>query len=87
MYGKAYSVCPSGIFVAPGSAYQQPADLAGVQVSVGYHSGSHYSAIQGLEPFLGRDDIALHHGRERCADQLSIQPGADAVQLCAASQR
>jgi NitT/TauT family transport system substrate-binding protein len=60
MYGKAYSVCPSGIFVAPGSAYQQPADLAGVQVSVGYHSGSHYSAIQGLEPFLGRDDIALH---------------------------
>jgi NitT/TauT family transport system substrate-binding protein len=26
---------------------------------VGYHSGSHYSAIQGLEPFLDRDQIAL----------------------------
>lgn len=62
MYGRGYSVCPSGIFVSPGSAYQQPADLAGVQVSVGYHSGSHYSAIQGLEPFLGREEIALHFG-------------------------
>ena len=60
MYGQAYSVCPSGIFVAPGSACRQPRDLAGVQVSVGYHSGSHYSAIQGLEPFLDREDIALH---------------------------
>src|SRR5437764_11279798 len=30
MYGKAYSVCPSGIFVAPESSLQQPADLGGV---------------------------------------------------------
>jgi NitT/TauT family transport system substrate-binding protein len=60
MYAKAYSVCPSAIFVPPGSACQQPADLAGVEVSVGFHSGSHYSAIQGLEPFLDREDIALH---------------------------
>ena len=59
MYGQAYSVCPSGIFVAPGSAYEQPSDLAGVKVSVGYHSGSHYSAIQALEPFLDREQIAL----------------------------
>jgi NitT/TauT family transport system substrate-binding protein len=59
MYGLAYSVCPSGIFVAPGSPYQQPADLADVRVSVGYHSGSHYSAIAGLEPFLDRGQIAL----------------------------
>ncbi len=27
---------------------------------MGFHSGSHYSAIQGLEPFLERDQIALH---------------------------
>jgi NitT/TauT family transport system substrate-binding protein len=59
MYGLAYSVCPSGIFVAPGSPCRQPSDLAGVQVSVGYHSGSHYSAIQGLEPFMDRGQIAL----------------------------
>jgi NitT/TauT family transport system substrate-binding protein len=30
-----------------------------VKVGVGYHSGSHYSAIQGLEPFLERSEIAL----------------------------
>src|SRR5262249_41353350 len=60
MYGKAYSVCPSGIFVPADSPYRQPAELAGVEVAVGFHSGSHYSAIQGLEPFLERDQIALN---------------------------
>ena len=59
MYGQAYSVCPSGIFVAADSRCQQPSDLAGVEVSVGYHSGSHYSAIQALEPFLDREQITL----------------------------
>jgi NitT/TauT family transport system substrate-binding protein len=59
MWGKAYSVCVSGIFVAAGSPYHRPEDLAGVKVGVGYHSGSHYSAIQGLEPFLDREAIAL----------------------------
>jgi NitT/TauT family transport system substrate-binding protein len=59
MWGKAYSVCESGIFVAPDSVYRRPEDLAGVKVGVGYHSGSHYSAIQALEPFLDRSDIAL----------------------------
>ena len=59
MWGAAYSVCLSGIFVAPESSYHRPEDLAGVKVGVGYHSGSHYSAIQGLEPFLERPDIAL----------------------------
>jgi NitT/TauT family transport system substrate-binding protein len=59
MWGKAYSVCASAIFVAADSPYQRPEDLAGVKVGVGYHSGSHYSAIQGLEPFLERSEIAL----------------------------
>ena len=59
MWGNAYSVCPSGIFVAPESAYQRPEDLAGVPVGVGYHSGSHYSAIQGLEQYLERSKIEL----------------------------
>jgi NitT/TauT family transport system substrate-binding protein len=59
MWGKAYSVCESGIFVAPESPYQRPEDLAGVKVGVGYHSGSHYSAIQALEPFLERSEIGL----------------------------
>jgi NitT/TauT family transport system substrate-binding protein len=59
MWGKAYSVCNSGIFVAADSPYGRPEDLAGVKVGVGYHSGSHYSAIQALEPFLERSDIAV----------------------------
>jgi ABC-type nitrate/sulfonate/bicarbonate transport system substrate-binding protein len=59
MWGKAYSVCNSAIFVAPGSPHRRPEDLAGVKVGVGYHSGSHYSAIQALEPFLERPDIAV----------------------------
>jgi hypothetical protein len=59
MWGRAYSVCVSGIFVAPDSPYERPEDLAGVKVGVGHQSGSHYSAIQGLEPFLAREDIAL----------------------------
>jgi NitT/TauT family transport system substrate-binding protein len=59
MWGRAYSVCVSGIFVAPSSPYQRPEDLAGVKVGVGHESGSHYSAIQGLEPFLSREEIAL----------------------------
>ena len=59
MWGKAYSVCVSGIFAAPDSPYHRPEDLANVKVGVGYHSGSHYSAIQALEPFLERSEIAL----------------------------
>ena len=59
MWGSAYSVCVSGIFVAADSPYARPEDLAGTKVGVGYHSGSHYSAIQGLEPFLDRGAIEL----------------------------
>jgi NitT/TauT family transport system substrate-binding protein len=59
MWGRAYSVCVSGIFVADESPYRRPEDLAGTKVGVGYHSGSHYSAIQGLEPFLERSEISL----------------------------
>jgi NitT/TauT family transport system substrate-binding protein len=59
MYGHAYSLSPSGVFVAPESPYQRPEDLAGVEVGVGYHSGSHYSAIQALERFLARGQITL----------------------------
>lgn len=59
MWGKAYSVSPSGIFVAPDSPLQRPEELADVAVAVGYHSGSHYSAIQALEGFLERPAIKL----------------------------
>lgn len=59
MWGHAYSVTPAGLWVAPESDIKTPEDLAGVEVAVGYHSGSHFSAIQALEPFLAKDDIKL----------------------------
>jgi len=62
MWGHAYSVSPSGIYVPPESTIRKPEDLANVPVTVGYHSGSHYSTIQGLERFLKRDEIKLHFG-------------------------
>lgn len=62
MSGSAYSVSPSAIFVQPESTIQKPEDLAGIPVTVGYHSGSHYSTLQGLEQFLKRDEIKLHFG-------------------------
>lgn len=59
MWGHAYSVLPSGVYVAADSEIRRPQDLAGVEVAVGYHSGSHFSTIQALEAFLDPDRIAL----------------------------
>ena len=36
-----------------------PADLAGVPISVGFQSGSHYSTIQALEQYLAPSEIKL----------------------------
>jgi len=62
LFADAYSVAPSGIFVRPDSAIGSPADLAGVPISVGYQSGSHYATIQALESYLPRDRINLSFG-------------------------
>ncbi|MXW84492.1 MAG: hypothetical protein F4Z55_00705 [Boseongicola sp. SB0667_bin_21] len=59
LYANAYSVSPCGIFVPAESSIKKPEDLANVPISVGYQSGSHYSSIQSLEPFLSRDEINL----------------------------
>ena len=59
MWGRAYSVLPSGIYVAAESEIRKPEDLAGIEVAVGYHSGSHFSTIQALEAFLEPEAIKL----------------------------
>ena len=59
MYGDCYSVSPMAIFVPPESPIRTPEDLRGVTISVGYQSGSHYSTIQALEPYLPNEDIKL----------------------------
>jgi ABC-type nitrate/sulfonate/bicarbonate transport system substrate-binding protein len=59
LYADAYSVAPSGIFVAADSPIRTPADLAGAPISVGYQSGSHYATLQALESYLPKDEINL----------------------------
>jgi hypothetical protein len=59
LWADVYSVAPAGIFVPQGSPVKGPEDLAGVPVSVGFQSGSHYSSIQALEQYLTTDQITL----------------------------
>jgi ABC-type nitrate/sulfonate/bicarbonate transport system substrate-binding protein len=59
LYADVYSVAPAGIFVPAQSTIRSPEDLAGVPISVGYQSGSHYSTIQALEQYMPADKIVL----------------------------
>ncbi len=59
LYADAYSVAPAGVFVPAESAIRTPGDLAGVPISVGFQSGSHYSTIQALEQYMPAKDINL----------------------------
>src|SRR5580704_1451049 len=59
MYGDVYSVSPAGVFVPADSPVKNPEDLAGVPISVGFQSGSHYATIQALEPYMPLKDITL----------------------------
>jgi hypothetical protein len=60
LWADVYSVSPAGLFVPADSPIKRPEDLAGVPISVGYQSGSHYSTIQALEQFIPRDQINLN---------------------------
>jgi ABC-type nitrate/sulfonate/bicarbonate transport system substrate-binding protein len=60
LYADAYSISTAGIFVAPDSPIREPSQLAGVPISVGYQSGSHYSTIQALEQYMPLGDIKLN---------------------------
>ena len=55
----AYSVAPCAVVVPPESPVRRPEDLAGVPVGVGYHSGSHFAAVQALEPVLPPGELRL----------------------------
>jgi hypothetical protein len=59
LYPDVYSVSPAGVFVPANSPVRKPEDLAGVPISVGYQSGSHYATIQALEQFMPNDKINL----------------------------
>ena len=85
LYADAYSVAPAGIFVPADSPIRTPADLAGVPISVGFQSGSHYSTIQALEQYLPRDQINLTFEDGMLFRRLELldrrqEPGGGAVQ-------
>jgi ABC-type nitrate/sulfonate/bicarbonate transport system substrate-binding protein len=61
LWGDVYSVSPAGVFVPPESPVKNPEDLAGVPISVGFQSGSHYSTVQALEQYLPADKINLSY--------------------------
>src|SRR6266850_8347127 len=61
LYADLYSVAPAGIFVPADSKVKTPEDLAGVPISVGYQSGSHYATIQALEQYMPADKINLSY--------------------------
>jgi ABC-type nitrate/sulfonate/bicarbonate transport system substrate-binding protein len=79
---SAYSVAPCAIVVPPESEVRRPEDLAGVPVGVGYHSGSHFAAIQAMEGVLAPDQVRLTFQgppNERLDALLDRQVGAAAV--------
>ena len=62
LYADAYSIAPAAIFVPADSPIRTPAELAGVPISVGFQSGSHYATLQALEPYLPAGSINLSFG-------------------------
>jgi hypothetical protein len=76
VWPKAYMVTPGAVFVRPESDVYTIEDLARVEIAVGHRSGSHFSALERLQPFLGRERIKLtFKGRRdmRLADLLEAK--------------
>ena len=62
--------------------FKKPRDLANIEVGVGYHSGSYFSAIQALEKVLNRDEMKLRYiGQPRDRLAALLDRKVDAVNL------
>lgn len=59
MWRESYVATPGGIMVPPDSPIVRPEQLADQEIAVGYHSGSHFTTVQSLEPFLRTEQIKL----------------------------
>ncbi|OED40960.1 hypothetical protein AB833_10725 [Chromatiales bacterium (ex Bugula neritina AB1)] len=82
LWGECYSVSPSAILVPADSKVTKPEELADTEIHVGYQSGSHYTTIQALEPFLDESQIKLVFGgtpADRVDQILSGQASAVTV--------
>ena len=59
LWPKAYMITPAAVYVRPESSVRKIEDLTAVEIAVGHRSGSHFSALERLEPFLGRERFRL----------------------------
>jgi NitT/TauT family transport system substrate-binding protein len=59
MWGGAYTVTPAGVYVPPESGIRRAEDLAGVEVGVGQHSGSHFTTLRSLENVMPLERVNL----------------------------
>ena len=80
MWGHAYSVTQAGIYVAYDSPIRTPDDLRNVEVGVGYHSGSHFSALQALSPYVDPRNAKVRFiGSPQDRVDLLVSGGVQAV--------
>jgi NitT/TauT family transport system substrate-binding protein len=59
LWPHAYGIMPAGLYVRPGVTIRQPQDLAELDIVVGRHSGSHFSAIHALHELIPPERIKL----------------------------
>ncbi len=83
IYADVYSVAPAGVFVPADSKIKTPEDLAGVPISVGFQSGSHYATIQSLEQYMpaGKVNLSFNDGMLFKRMELLLEGKAPAVSL------
>jgi hypothetical protein len=72
LFADAYSVAPCGIFVPANSGVTAPEQLAGVPISVGYQSGSHYATLQAMEQYLPKEQIKLSFGEGMLFGRMQV---------------
>lgn len=58
---KRAAVSTQAIVVRPDSPYNVPMDLAGVDVAVNFHAGSHYITLGMLSGFMPKEDVKTVH--------------------------
>jgi len=82
LYRDVYSVAPAAIFVPAGSPVRAPGDLAGVPISVGYQSGSHYATLQALEAYMPAASITLSFDEGMLFNRLQALLDGTAQAVC-----
>lgn len=82
LWTQAYSIMPAGIFVQPESPLREPEELAGAEVVVGRHSGSHFSAAHSLEQVIAPSEIRFRFiARRGDRVKVMLDGGAQAANV------